>query len=47
MTSENNHNGNNEKRVAILIDGDNAQSTLIEQIVVEAGRFGNATIRRI
>ncbi|HAE85262.1 MAG TPA: Maebl [Anaerolineaceae bacterium] len=47
MTSENNHNGNTEKRVAILIDGDNAQSSLIEQIVVEAGRFGNATIRRI
>ena len=47
MTSENNHNGNTEKRVAILIDGDNAQSTLIEQIVVESGRFGNATIRRI
>lgn len=40
-------NGNNEKRVAILIDGDNAQSTLMEQIVVEASKFGSATIRRI
>ena len=40
-------NGNKEKRIAILIDGDNAQSSLIDQIVVESGRFGNATIRRI
>jgi len=47
MSSENNHNESPEKRVAILIDGDNAQSALIEQIVVESGRFGNATIRRI
>ena len=48
MTSENDIlNDLKEKRVAILIDGDNAQSALMEQIVVEAGRFGNATIRRI
>jgi uncharacterized protein (TIGR00288 family) len=40
-------NNNTEKRVAILIDGDNAQSSLIEQIVVEAARFGSATIRRV
>ena len=37
----------NERRVAILIDGDNAQASLIEQILVEAGKFGNATIRRV
>ncbi|MFW5713749.1 MAG: NYN domain-containing protein [Brevefilum sp.] len=36
-----------ERRVAILIDGDNAQASLIEQILVEAGKFGNATIRRV
>mgnify|MGYP000861183761 FL=1 len=36
-----------EKRIAILIDGDNAQASLIEQIVVESSRYGNATIRRI
>ena len=36
-----------DRRVAILIDGDNAQATLIEQILVEAGKFGNATIRRV
>lgn len=47
MTSENMNNGNKEKRIAILIDGDNAQSALIEHIVVEAGRFGNATVRRV
>jgi uncharacterized protein (TIGR00288 family) len=47
MTNETTPNGNKEKRIAILIDGDNAQSSLIEQIVVEAGRFGNATVRRI
>jgi len=48
MTNENEiSNDLKEKRVAILIDGDNAQSALMEQIVIEAGRFGNATIRRI
>jgi hypothetical protein len=36
-----------DRRVAILIDGDNAQATLIEQILVEAGKYGNATIRRV
>ena len=47
MNSETTNNNNTEKRVAILIDGDNAQSSLIEQIVVESARFGNATIRRV
>lgn len=36
-----------DRRIAILIDGDNAQATLIEQILVEAGKYGNATIRRV
>lgn len=36
-----------ERRVAILIDGDNAQASLIEQILVEAGKYGSATIRRV
>ena len=36
-----------DRRVAILIDGDNAQATLIEEILVEAGKYGNATIRRV
>lgn len=37
----------NERRISILIDGDNAQATLIEEILVEAGKYGNATIRRV
>lgn len=41
------NNQNTEKRIAILIDGDNAQSSLIERMLVEAGKFGNATIRRV
>ena len=36
-----------EGRIAILIDGDNAQASLIEQILVESGKYGNATIRRV
>ena len=36
-----------ERRIAILIDGDNAQASLIEEILVEAGKYGSATIRRV
>lgn len=36
-----------ERRIAILIDGDNAQASLIEEILVESGKYGNATIRRV
>lgn len=48
-TNQNNYERNeeNERRIAILIDGDNAQASLIEQILVESGKFGNATIRRV
>ncbi len=34
-------------KVAILIDGDNAQSSLLPQMLVEAGRHGQVTVRRI
>lgn len=34
-------------KIAILIDGDNAESGLIEQYVAEAGRFGRVTVKRI
>jgi len=34
-------------KIAMLIDGDNAQSTLLPQILVEAGKYGLVTIRRI
>ena len=36
-----------ENKIAILIDGDNAESTLIEQFISEAGRFGRVTVKRI
>ena len=35
------------QKVAILIDGDNAQSSLLPQMLVEAGRHGQVTVRRI
>lgn len=34
-------------KIAVLIDGDNAECTLIEQIFAEAGKFGKITIKRI
>jgi uncharacterized protein (TIGR00288 family) len=34
-------------KIALLIDGDNAQSSLIEKILTEAGKYGSVTIRRI
>src|SRR5512145_1110015 len=34
-------------KVAILIDGDNAQSSLLPQTLVEAGKYGMVTVRRI
>lgn len=35
------------RRIALLIDGDNAQPSLINQILTEAGKYGLVTIRRI
>jgi len=34
-------------KIAVLIDGDNAQAGLLSQMLVEAGRYGQVTIRRI
>lgn len=36
-----------EKKIALLIDGDNAQPSLIGKIMTEAGKYGSVTIRRI
>lgn len=36
-----------EKKIAILIDGDNAQPKLLKLIVDEVAKYGKATIRRI
>lgn len=38
---------NEEKKIAILIDGDNAESGLIEQYISEAGQNGRVTVKRI
>jgi hypothetical protein len=35
-----------ERRLAMLIDGDNAQHSLMEQLLEEASRYGAVTIRR-
>jgi hypothetical protein len=35
------------RKVAILIDGDNAQANLLPQMLVEAGKYGLVTVRRI
>jgi uncharacterized LabA/DUF88 family protein len=35
------------KKIAVLIDGDNAEARLIEQILNEAAKFGRVTIKRI
>lgn len=34
-------------KIAMLIDGDNAQAGLLPQMLVEAGRYGQVTVRRI
>jgi uncharacterized LabA/DUF88 family protein len=38
---------NDTLKIALLIDGDNAQPRLLEQILSETGKYGKATIRRI
>jgi hypothetical protein len=37
----------NRKKIALLIDGDNAQPGLIEKMLAETGKYGQITIRRI
>ncbi|MDQ3191483.1 MAG: NYN domain-containing protein [Bacteroidota bacterium] len=37
----------NEFKIALLIDGDNAQPNLLKDILAETGRYGKVTIRRI
>lgn len=34
-------------RLAVLIDADNAQAAVIEGLLAEIARFGEATVRRI
>lgn len=35
------------RRIAMLIDGDNAQASLLGQMLVETGKYGVITIRRV
>ena len=35
------------RKMAVLIDGDNAQPSLIDKILTEGAKFGNITIRRV
>ncbi len=35
------------KRIAMLIDGDNAQSSLLDEMLAEASKYGVVTIRRV
>src|SRR5512142_2686244 len=35
------------QKIAVLLDGENAQSSLLPQMLVEAGRHGQVTVRRI
>ena len=39
--------GEKTRKIALLIDGDNAQPSLVNQILAEAGKYGLVTIRRI
>lgn len=34
-------------KIAVLIDGDNAEASLISEFIAEAGRFGRVTVKRI
>ncbi len=35
------------RKIALLIDGDNARARLLPQMLVEAGKYGQLTVRRI
>ena len=35
------------EKLAVLIDADNAQSSIIEALLAEVARFGEATVKRI
>lgn len=37
----------NRRKIALLIDGDNAQPSLIKKMLAETGKIGSITIRRI
>src|SRR5512138_208478 len=47
MMPEENMTSLSRHKIAILIDGDNAQANLLPKMLVEAGRYGQVTVRRI
>ena len=38
---------NKDRRIAMLIDGDNAQPSLLPKMIAEVGKYGHISIRRI
>jgi uncharacterized LabA/DUF88 family protein len=46
VTEEMPQTPNSERRIAMLIDGDNAQHSLLKQMFEEVSRYGEVTIRR-
>ncbi|NLB62638.1 MAG: NYN domain-containing protein, partial [Fibrobacter sp.] len=47
MTRLENHNDASLNRLAVLIDADNAQASVIENLLTEVARYGEATVKRI
>eukprot|EP01041_Mallomonas_annulata_P001794 gene1794-3483_t len=47
MSTESGFLSGHHHKIAILIDGDNAESGLIAEYVAETGRFGKVTVKRI
>jgi hypothetical protein len=37
---------NNNQKLAVLIDADNAQASVIQELLAEVSRYGTATIKR-
>jgi uncharacterized LabA/DUF88 family protein len=44
---QDNSSENNNRKIAMLIDGDNAQASLIEKTLAETSKYGFVTIRQI
>jgi hypothetical protein len=46
-TESDRDNGDDQRRLAVLIDADNAQAAVIEGLLAEIAKFGVASVRRI
>jgi uncharacterized LabA/DUF88 family protein len=47
MLPEDQFSSSSRHKIAILIDGDNAQANLLPKMLAEAGKYGQVTVRRI